>query len=777
MHHGDMNDRNTHSSPLDLGDSGSLLRPQNPLPDRRWARFLLWSRRMKLGGRFELFLAVLSIISAIATFLALSRGAAPSEITEGNLVQILLRVNGILLICLAAILCRWFLRLWVARRSSAPGSRLHTRVTGVFIAIAVVPPIVMAIFSALFLEFGLQTWFSDKVRNTLSSALEVVQAYMVEHRQDIEQDLAAISFAYSRLTPDQLSNPTALQNVGETALNARSLSELMVIEEWNGEGRVLVRENANALGLATSRIDLDLIDQARSGGRVVTFSRDDGTIVGIQKVSSFFRPTYLYVARDLNPRVIDYLQATQAAVESYETLEGRRSDVQLQFNVVFVIVALLILLAAIWVGLRFSSRLVTPLSNLVDAAERVGRGDLDARVPNLSSADELGSLSRAFNRMTDQLSAQQAELKDTNRTLDDRRRFLEDVLEGVSAGVIGLDGTGYIFLANASASEQLGVPADQLVGALLSNLNPGFSDLLEETVVSDPHVAVGKLSFERDGDERTLLVRISASEAADGLVDGFVVTFDDLTDQLADQRTAAWADVARRIAHEIKNPLTPIQLSAERLKKKYRNDINGDVAVFEQCTDTIVRQVGDLRRMVDEFSSFARMPTPMFKSDDLVDVIRQCVFLQDVAWPSITFNTSFDSDTAVLEMDSRLIGQAVTNVLKNAAESVAARADTEGMDYDGHVDVTLEVLDKQVRMVVRDNGLGLPKEEKRRLTEPYVTTRRKGTGLGLAIVKRILEDHGGTVRIVDRAIGGARVELSLNYQALAKKAAQAHAAE
>lgn len=766
-------------SKIDLPDTSKMLSGTPKLPNRRWAKFMLWARRFNIGGRIEVILSVLAVISAIATYIAMSQKSAPFEVTSGRTMRVLLAINLALLMALGVSIGRWFVRIWSSQKGMQAGSRLQTKLTGFFIAIAIVPPIIMTVFSALFLEFGIQGWFSEKVRSTINNSLEVAEAYMVEHRATIEKDMQAIALAFNRMTPIQQADSLSLRQVAYGALNTRVLSEVLVIElsEIDSEGRVLARAS-QGLELTTNRLQNDMIARVRQDGTFVASNRADNTVVGMIRLTSFLRPTYLYVARDLNPQVLAYLEATRNAVADYENLEGQRSDIQLQFNVVFIIVALLILLAAIWVGLWFSSRLVTPLSNLVDAADRVGQGDLAARVPSVPTSDEVGTLSRAFNRMTDQLARHQDALLAANKELDERRRFLEEVLEGVSAGVIGMQQDGTIFLPNRSASSLLGVPHEGMIGKRLHDVVPEFAELLNQGEASPAGEAKGQVQIDVGGAGRTLLVRVFVEKSENDSIAGYVVTFDDLTEQLADQRTAAWADVARRVAHEIKNPLTPIQLSAERLKRKYTKEIQSDTAVFTKCTDTIIRQVGDLRRMVDEFSSFARMPAPIFKDTDLVDIVKQAVFLQDVAWPKIRFTSDLPSDHMMLKCDGRLVGQAVTNILKNAVEAVSARTDADMRDSEDTIDpgaikVTMTHAEDQTTIIVDDNGLGLPQDQKSRLMEPYVTTRAKGTGLGLAIVRRIMEEHGGTATITDRKPLGARAVLTLSHAALEARAEKA----
>ena len=747
------------------------------LPSRRWVRFMLWARRLKLAGRIELLLSILAVISAVATYIAMSQKAAPFDVASGKTMRVLLGINLALLLALGVAIGRWFIRLWISRKGMEAGSRLHTKVTGFFILIAVIPPIIMTVFSVLFLEFGIQSWFSEKVRFALNNSLEVAETYIIEHRANIEKDMLQIAGAYNQLAPFQQRNEGELQRLADFALSARLLTEVMIIEEQDGGGKVMARAQ-QSLGLVNPQLDNALMERVRAGQTVIASDFANNRVVGIVRLTSFFKPSYLFVSRDLSPNVLGYLNSTRSAVDDYESLEGQRSDIQLQFNVIFIIIALLILMAAIWMGLWFSNRLVTPLSNLVDAAERVGQGDYQARVPSVPTSDEVGTLSRAFNRMTDQLSSHQQDLVAANNELDERRRFLEEVLEGVSAGVIGLQHDGTVFLPNSSASSLLGIGFESLIGQRLDEVVPEFSGLLRQAEQAEGGEAKSQVQIDVEGEIRTLLVRVIAERSGEKEISGYVVTFDDLTEQLADQRTAAWADVARRIAHEIKNPLTPIQLSAERLKRKYAKDIINDPGVFSQCTDTIIRQVGDLRRMVNEFSSFARMPAPMLKETDIHDMVKQAVFLQDVATSNVQFSTKFDHDLQLVKCDGRLVGQALTNILKNSVESVVTRLEQDERHETDTIEpgfIRVKVTQDTERTIISvvDNGLGLPQEQKDRLMEPYVTTRSKGTGLGLAIVRRIMEEHGGTVRIADRTPIGARAILVFSHAALEKKAEKA----
>ena len=733
---------------------------------RRTTRLLLWSRRVGLAVKIEIALAFLALVSGIATYVALSAKSAPFATTSST-VRVLLLVNLVLLSTLAVLVARRLVAIWYARRQGQAGSRLQVRAVVFFSLVAIGPPIIMAIFSAVFLENGVQAWFGEKVRTTLNNSLQVAESYIEEHRRTIEADVLAMALDLNREAPRLPQSPGLLQQLVEEQTAIRALSEAVVFDRLGN-----VRAKATfGLDLSGDRVPDSLLQLIQSDDPIIISNTED-RVRAIVRLDGFF-DTYLYVSRFVDAQVLGYVEAAQRAVAEYQDFEGQSSQILVRFNVIYIVVALLILLTAAWIGLWFANRLATPISGLVDAAERVRQGDLSARVPVTRSNDEVGVLSRAFNRMTNQLSAQRQELVDTNRELDERRRFLEAVLGGVSAGVIGLTRAGTVHLPNRSACELLGKQPEELVGQMLSAVVPEMAGLLAEMSVAPDHTAQGQVTLMRGEETRTLLVRIAAEQKSDAIT-GYVVTFDDVTDQLTDQRKAAWADVARRIAHEIKNPLTPIQLSAERLKRKYAREISSAPEVFAQCTDTIIRQVGDLRRMVDEFSSFARMPAPVLRIEDITDITRQAVFLQDVATPDIAISLTTPDHRAQLICDGRLIAQALANLLKNAAESVGARLERDGAGGQrGRIDVTVRADDETTELIVEDNGLGLPADGKHRLTEPYVTTRAKGTGLGLAIVKRVMEEHGGRLVLKNRDDGGASVTLRFSHRALLKKSLEA----
>jgi two-component system nitrogen regulation sensor histidine kinase NtrY len=710
--------------------------------------FALWAGRVRLVRRLAPGLAVAALLSMLATYAAL-RGWPPFD-GQPHLDQLFLLLNLVLVLPLFAIVAWRLVQAWTERRRGMAGSRLHVRLVVLFSLVAVIPTIIVAIFSYLLFSFGVQAWFSERVRTALSESQAVAEAYLHEHQQTIRADVASMASDLNRDAAMFSIDTDRFNKTVNAEAALRSLTEAMV---FDGNGRILARSGFT-FALQLEPVPQWALQQARSGDVAVLTSDNDDRVRALVRLSQF-GDVFLYVGRFIDPTVLSHMEHTQSAVAQYQRLEGQRSEYQIAFSMVFFGVGFLLLTGAVWVGLLFATKMAKPISFLIAAAERVRAGDLAVRVPEGEMDEEFASLSRAFNRMTHQIESQQSELIEANRQLDERRRFTETVLSGVSAGVVGLDRQGRIHLPNRSASVLLGTDLDLRIGEELAEAVPEMTALIDEAGRRPDRLAQGQVQLLRDGRAQTLLVRIAA-ERIDGEIQGYVATFDDITELLAAQRKAAWADVARRIAHEIKNPLTPIQLSAERLKRKYLKEIRNDPDTFTSCTDTIIRHVGDIGRMVDEFSSFARMPAPVFKEEDVGDLVRQTVFLQRTATPEIAFETDVPTTLPRLTCDSRQVSQALVNLLKNAAESIHGR---DGDAPAGRIVVRAQDNKGQIVLIVEDNGRGLPREGRDRLTEPYVTTRAKGTGLGLAIVKKIMEDHHGELVLEDREGGGARIKL------------------
>ncbi|CAM9809380.1 unnamed protein product, partial [Discosporangium mesarthrocarpum] len=719
-----------------------------------------WAIRNNLIGKLVIALLIAAAVAGIATFLVMSNtGVRVPQVYA----TALLIVDLVIGLALGAVITTGIVRIWAARRAGSAGARLHVKLVGLFAVVAVVPAAIIAILAALFVIFQVQTWFNERVRSAVENSVAIAEAYLNEHRQIIAGDALAMANDLSRIWPEVYGNPAAISQAIQTQAALRALSEAIV---FDSAGRVVGRAGLSA-SLEFNRPPIWAVEKAADGEVVILSSGNDRdrvrALVGARTVPR----TWLYIGRYADPDVLGYVDRTKQAASEYEQSQTRGSNLQRTLIGTYIVVTLMLVLAAVGVGLGIANRLTRPIGRLAHAAERVRAGDLSVRVDERDAEDELGLLTRAFNRMTRQLEEQRREVVEANRQIEDRRRFTEAVLAGVSAGVIGLDSSGRINLPNRSAAALLDSRIENLVGVPIDKVVPGMADLLARARARPQRVVEDQISIEGRGTGRTLLVRIAVETGYEERINGFIVTFDDITELLSAQRKAAWADVARRIAHEIKNPLTPIQLSAERLKRKYLPQIVDDPKTFEQCTETIVRQVGDIGRMVDEFSAFARMPDPVIVSADLRRICRDAFALQHHARGDIRFEIAIPDKPVTVECDARLVGQAVTNLLQNAVDAIEGRSAEEREAEKGLVRLSLligEAGESSARIVIDDNGRGLPDAERARITEPYVTTRAKGTGLGLAIVKKIMEDHDGELLLDDRLdeegkVVGARITL------------------
>ncbi len=720
-------------------------------PARRWlARLSRLAERWRVGRILAAALPVLSIAAGITTYVALT--GTQSLAGNPSYVLLLLNIDLILLLALAIVVARRFVRLWSERRRGSAGSRLHVRLSVMFGLVAVAPTIIVLLFSVLFFDFGIQSWFSERVGNTLEEARAAAQGYLTEHQENIRADVLRMARDLNRDAAILETNPRLLNQALNLQAQLRGLTEAIV---FDGAGKVLARSGL-VYALEFEPIDSSYMESARAGEVPIFVNDSDDRVRALVRLDSFL-DAYLFVGRFVDATVLAHTERTREAVNEFYNLKAKSADIQISFTLIFLVVALLLVTAAVWLGLNVATGLSQPISELITAVDRIRGGDLSVRVRELPPDDEIGSLSHAFNLMTDQLDAQRRDLVDANRQLDERRQFTETVLSGVSAGVIGLDRNGRVNLPNRSATRLLGIEAQDMLGKPLEELVPEMAGLLTEARRHGPAPIEAQIKVGRRGEIRTLMVAVAVEELK-GRTIGFVITFDDVSDLLAAQWKGAWADVARRIAHEIRNPLTPIQLSAERLKRKYLEEITSDRETFKICTDTIIRQVDEIGRMIEEFSNFARMPEPVLRLENLNEICRQAMFLQRNAHSDITFVTELPDQPAYANCDGHQIGQVVTNLLQNAVDAMERRKEPA----DAGPRIALRLLRRDdVTMVieVEDNGPGLPAEGRERLTEPYVTTHSKGTGLGLAIVRKIMEDHGGTLLLGDAPDGGALISV------------------
>jgi two-component system nitrogen regulation sensor histidine kinase NtrY len=710
------------------------------------------SGRQGLGRILALSLAAAAVLSGIATYAAMA-GSAPFGDSPA-IVLLLLNLDLILALLLAFLIVRRIVGIWTERRRGSAGSRLHVKLVVWFGLVSVIPAIVVGIFSVSFFNFGIESWFSERVRTALNESRAAAEIYLKEHRRNIRSDAIAMARDLNRDVLSLQNNPGLFSNAVKLQAAIRELTEALV---FDGTGQILARAGLTYL-LEFETVPPGAVDTARLGDVALMTGESEDRVRALIRLAGE-REMFLYIGRLVDPVVLDHMKRSKGAVEEFKKLDIKRSDIQINFALIFVVVGLLLLLAAVWLGLMFATQLSVPISNLIAATEKVRAGNLSVRVIEDKSADEIGSLSRAFNRMTSELEGSRRELVEANLQLDERRRFTETVLEGVSAGVVGLDKDGSINLPNRPASELLGVDLDELIGQRLTDVVVEMAPLLKIAGRNrSSRSTEGEIHIQKGNETHTLLVRIG-TEISGAEITGFVVTFDDVSQLLAAQRKAAWADVARRIAHEIKNPLTPIQLSAERLKRKYINEVKTDPQIFENCTDTIIRHVEDIGRMVDEFSNFARLPAPKMREEDVTDICRQVAFLYRNAQPNIEFIVELPAEPFLAVCDGRQFNQALTNLFKNAVEAIEGGGDGDGS---GKIRLSMDFNDDFLFVLVEDSGRGLPKENREQLTDPYFTTRKSGTGLGLAIVRKIMEDHGGRIELKDGNLGGAMARLIMS---------------
>jgi two-component system nitrogen regulation sensor histidine kinase NtrY len=700
--------------------------------------------RDTLLTRLGIALVAMSVAAGVLTFAILTglTSVTPSKAVVTNLQLI----NGALATALVFVIAWQVIRLWRARRAGLAGARLHVRLVTLFSMVAAVPVLIVAVFASVTLDRGLDTLFSNSTRAIVDSAVTVAESHVRGYEKFVNIELTAMSNA--------LSQPRVVSVYEKGGKDfPRFVSQLRLLSSFH----VIYMTRQNGQRLLVSSIDKRapppapawaLQEAAKSGKPFVIAPQRANLVLGIVKLKGY-EDVYLQGYRYFDKDVVANLQKADKVKQQYISSERDRRELQITFALISISVSLVFLLAAIWLGLRVADRLVAPIVRLMDASRQVSRGLLDVEVPVRPSEGDLAALGLTFNRMTEQLRNQRKDLIGANEMLDERRRFIEAVLSGVSAGVIGMDDKGVVTLANRSAQAMLDQTEQGLLGKKLERAVPEFKAVLSRIrAKKSAGMAEAQINLVRDGAERSFVVRVMREQAGSDSDFGYVLTFDDTTELVSAQRTSAWADIARRIAHEIKNPLTPIQLSAERLRRRYGDKIAGDRQVFDQCTQTIIRQVGDIGRMVDEFSSFARMPKAMLEPADLVEVIKEGDLLQRVSQANLEFELDLPAKPVIFDFDRRLVTQAITNLVKNATEAVEARL-AKDKTHKGHIRVALEQKSDRLILAVCDNGIGLPGENRQRLLEPYMTTREKGTGLGLAIVKKIMEEHHGRVELDD----------------------------
>ena len=720
----------------------------------RWRRRLsVAARRSNIVELIEVGTVAALIIMATISFLIVRDRWVTDVLLSPPVVAMLLVANLVPAMALMVLVAR---RVALKRAANSPiggRGRLHVRLVALFSVIAAVPTLLVVIFASLILQSGTNFWFSERSRGMLENAATIAKQAYQRERDRITLETVTMSGDVATILQEvPIDSPQFMEDFARQVYY-RNLSEAVILNVTPDAGiqaLALVNPYERPLEQVVTQ---EMIAALRAGRESVSVS--SSAMLGAVTRLPIAQDTFLYTARINDPQVTEQIRRGEAVVADYRALLSRARTLQLRFNAALLVVSLLIVALTIWIALTLADRLVRPVGQLVDAAKRITAGDLSARVPQSKVNDEVGTLGNAFNRMASGLEGQTGALVTANRQLDSRRTLIEAVLSGVTAGVISVDDERRVRIINSSAEALLKTADNSAVGQKLADLAPELDRQLDTKAPEDV------IQFASGGDPRTLAVKQVK------VVGGHVITFDDITDQLLDQRRAAWSDVARRIAHEIKNPLTPIQLAAERLQRRYGSEITSDAPTFERLTGTIVRQVGDLRRMVDEFSSFARMPKPLFQEEAIVEIAKQALFLHEVAHPDISFTLEAPDPSPVLVCDRRQLGQALTNVVKNAVEAIQQKRESSGKSDPAEVAMAIRELDGHLILEVSDTGIGLP-TERARLTEPYMTTRAKGTGLGLAIVKKIVEEHFGRIEFGDAPGGGTLVRLVFEVDTLAR---------
>lgn len=698
---------------------------------RRAALFAAWTERHAMGNPLTLALVALALFMGGLTYATMTARSPLSS--DPNSLIMLLNIDLVILLMLIATIARRVVALWNGSRRGVAGSALQVRLVGLFSLLVAFPAIITTIFSVGLFYYGIHGWFDTRVRTAVNESLAVAQAYLNEHQQVIRADIQAMASDLDRQSLLLAGNTKALEKMIDTQSFLRNFSEVIIFDE---ERRVIAQSSL-ALSMAFDPIPEDMVQRARNGDVAVETSEGDDRIRAMVRLAGFGGETYLYAGRIVDPQVLNHLDTTRAAVRQYQELAAKSGRIQMTITVLYVVVVLLLMTIAIWFGLTLARRMVEPIGAVITASERLRAGDMTARVGETKGLEEFVTLGRAFNRMTQEIERQRNELIEANKRLDYRRRFTETVLGGVSTGIMGVDEQGVITLANPAAGRLLGTANDKLIGQKLDVVLPGT--IADQTRTGEHEVDV----LRRDGARRRFIVRAS-TELIGETGQGTIIAFDDISDLISAQKTAAWADVARRIAHEIKNPLTPIQLSAERIKRKYLDHMPNDADrdVLEKCTDTIVRHVEDIKAMVNAFSGFAKMPEPIMSNVDLLPLVKEVMSLHTAAHGDVDLKLIEDGGSWTVIADAQLIRQALTNLVQNAIDAAAENKHPR-------IALTLARKDNGVWLGVLDNGPGIPVAQREAVLEPYVTTKAKGTGLGLAIVKKIIEDHGGYLSMND----------------------------
>lgn len=694
------------------------------------------------GLKRSWLLGVLSLLSALATFIAMT----PSGDANKFLILLLLNIDLILLISLIIIITKRLVNIWSRKKSGQLGAQLHSKVVVMFSLLAAAPAIVVAIFGAIFFTVGIDNWFSAQVKNALNKSLSVSDAYLNQAQKQIGTD--AIDIAGIINSSGILNGIERLDVKKENDLKKflnkiayeRSFTELIIFDE---NSKIVAESELSFLFKSAVRLELLSLSKSSNRPAMNYSSNEEEKLVSAISPINIFAKHYIYISKFKDLKVINDIKLVRSAVNNYKSVENKKDGLHITFTMIFIVVAVLLMFVAILMGLNFANGLVTPITNLANAAERVSLGDLKVRVPDYGNKDEIADLSKIFNKMTEQLENQRNDLITSNKELERRISFTETVLTGVTAGVLGLDKNGKIFLPNRTALDLLDLDFNKINNSYLINVVPEMKELFSDLQKNNLPLVMGEIGLTRKNKKITLITKITIEKDKNKIL-GYVVTFDDMTEFFKIQRVAAWSDVARRIAHEIKNPLTPIQLAAERIKRKYKSHITLEPDVFLSSISIIIRQVDGMRKMVDEFSAFARMPVPVYKKANLTNLVKELGSISLLSNEFINVEIKTPKKNIIAVIDENQIRQALQNIISNAINSMLEQKKINNTKYELSIELK-ERVNSRYTILVIDSGMGLPNNILEDLTDPYVTTRKNGTGLGLAIVKKIMEDHNGEV--------------------------------
>ncbi|MDC0108867.1 PAS domain-containing sensor histidine kinase [Amylibacter sp.] len=665
-----------------------------------------------------------------------------------NVLRFILLIDGIYLLVVIAIVGYSVMRMFAARRAKSAGSRLHMRLSRVFAIVALIPTVLVAVFAVVTLSIGVEGWFSKNVQNVVSSSLSAAKAYKNEQSNDLKVDLKFMAIRlneYKDTNSFVSDSDLRLQLISYQNLIQRGLKEAYIIDE---NANLRSRGELSYL-FGYEEPNQEAMDSAKTGDLFIIEDWPNNEFRGLIKLESF-ADKYLYISRVVDGNILNLLDKTMESAITYNTMEAQREKILWSYGLLYFGFATFVILSSILLGMLFAERLSRPVGRLAGAAQRLGAGDFDVQVIEEKGDDEIAMLSRVFNHMTKQVKRQRDDLITANDYTERRRRLFDSVLSGVTAGVIGLSSDGNVGFINLAAEKLLNLNAENHEGKSIKSAVPEFVDLFLLIQKNENKTQQQEIKLTRAGATEILLVRVSARISEDLLVEGYVITFDDVTDLVSAQRLAAWGDVARRIAHEIKNPLTPIQLSAERLKRKYSPMVGAEEDNLSQYCDVIIRQTNDLRRIVDEFSKFARMPEPIKRSVNITKLLKDVILLFEISSPAIKIKLKNAHGDINVNVDETMINQAFTNLIKNAGEAIESKAKLNSTNkFDPEIRIFIKKNVNNLEIIIEDNGIGLPTQERSRLFEPYVTNRENGTGLGLSIVKKIIEEHNGSLELLD----------------------------